>query len=66
MGCELLSKPVFWDSIHESQDCLKDLGCPWLLIERLTSKMYAYLIGEAQFSQILTTCVQLALFDLIA
>jgi acyl transferase domain-containing protein/NADPH:quinone reductase-like Zn-dependent oxidoreductase/SAM-dependent methyltransferase len=65
MGRELLSDPVFMSSIQESQACLESLGCTWSLVERLTDEKHASSIGEAQFSQTITTGVQLALFDLV-
>ncbi|KAJ4300071.1 hypothetical protein N0V90_005320 [Kalmusia sp. IMI 367209] len=64
MGRELLSNPVFAESINRSQQYLTDLGCEWSIVSRLTDDMFSRFMGEAQYSQILTTVVQLALVDL--
>jgi acyl transferase domain-containing protein/NADPH:quinone reductase-like Zn-dependent oxidoreductase/SAM-dependent methyltransferase len=65
MGRELLCEPAFGDSILRSQQCLNDLGCEWSLAERLTDHAYEPSVGEPQFSQTMTTCLQLALCDLV-
>lgn len=66
MGRELLSEPVFQDSIQRSQSYLEELGCPWRITEHLTDQSNAESVAEAQFSQVLTTSVQVALVDLMS
>ncbi|KAF2804409.1 reducing type I polyketide synthase [Mytilinidion resinicola] len=65
MGRELLSEPKFLTSVQRSQTYLEELGCTWSLIEHLSNERYAASVGQAQYSQVLTTSVQLALVDLI-
>ncbi|CAI6339911.1 unnamed protein product [Periconia digitata] len=64
MGHELLSNPIFRQSIDGSQRYLTDLGCKWSVRTLLTDDKFAHLINEAQYSQVVTTVVQLALVDL--
>jgi acyl transferase domain-containing protein/NADPH:quinone reductase-like Zn-dependent oxidoreductase len=65
MGRDLLHQPVFRESINRSQACLATLAEDYHLIERLTNHEYAESMNAAQNSQILTTCLQLALVDLL-
>ena len=64
MGQELLDNLIFRRSIDRSQDFLTKLKCDWSIIDRLTDSSYAQCIGQALFSQALTTSIQLATFDL--
>jgi acyl transferase domain-containing protein len=66
MGRELLFEAAFRESFRRSQSYLEELGCSWSLIGRLTDQKYQSSIQEAQFSQTLTTAVQIALVDLFA
>jgi acyl transferase domain-containing protein/NADPH:quinone reductase-like Zn-dependent oxidoreductase/SAM-dependent methyltransferase len=64
MGRELLSNVVFAESINRSQQYLTSLGCKWFIVSRLIDDNYSQSISEPQYSQVLTTVVQLALVDL--
>ncbi|KAF2441997.1 reducing type I polyketide synthase [Karstenula rhodostoma CBS 690.94] len=66
MGRELLSNTIFAESVSRSQQYLSELGCGWSIVSRLTDDKFSRFIGEAQYSQVLTTVVQLALVDLIS
>jgi acyl transferase domain-containing protein/NADPH:quinone reductase-like Zn-dependent oxidoreductase len=65
MGRELLSHPIFRISIDRSQRYLQELGARWSLLEYFDTAVDADFLQQAQFSQIVTTCLQLALTDLV-
>ncbi|KAH8691692.1 reducing type I polyketide synthase [Phaeosphaeriaceae sp. PMI808] len=65
MGRELLLQPVFRESIDRSQGHLQDLGVTWSLLDYLDINTDDALLQQAQFSQVITTCMQLALTDLM-
>jgi acyl transferase domain-containing protein/NADPH:quinone reductase-like Zn-dependent oxidoreductase/SAM-dependent methyltransferase len=66
MGKELLSEPVFADSLQQSQAYLMALGCSWAVTDLLSDHVHTECIDDPQFSQILTTCIQVAIVDLFA
>jgi acyl transferase domain-containing protein len=66
MGRELLSNTIFVESASRSQQYLPGLGCGWSIVSRLTDDKFPRFIGEARYSQLLTTVVQMALVDLIS
>jgi acyl transferase domain-containing protein len=63
MGKELLACSVFRDSLLKSQRQLEQLGWTSSLIEMLTDSNLAPLLNKAQYSQVCTTCLQIALVD---
>lgn len=65
MGSQLLSFPVFNQSIESSDRCLKELGCAWSLYDNFGGKHQDLQTGSPKISQPLTTCLQLALVDLL-
>ncbi|KAL9618085.1 MAG: hypothetical protein Q9160_007155 [Pyrenula sp. 1 TL-2023] len=66
MGRDLITYPIFRQSLQEAHNYLKGLGCSWHpqeeFIESLESRCN---IHEAQFSQPICTIVQVALVDLL-
>ncbi|KAI9040232.1 putative polyketide synthase [Aspergillus affinis] len=65
MGRELLCFPVFQGSLKTLQCCLEDLGASWSLHNFLEVQESSVSIDEPKYSQPLTTCLQIALVDLI-
>ncbi|KAI0188560.1 lovastatin nonaketide synthase [Astrocystis sublimbata] len=64
MGSQLLDFAVFRDSLEESETQLRALGCEWSIMD-LFSKERELEIDQPQYSQPLTTCLQVALVDLL-
>ncbi|KAI7975636.1 hypothetical protein EIK77_003991 [Talaromyces pinophilus] len=64
MGRHLLSYPIFRDSLTRSDHCLRQLGCQWSLLDIVSGKVEID-IDSPEYSQPLTTCLQLALVDLL-
>ncbi|KAL2004181.1 hypothetical protein VTN02DRAFT_5830 [Thermoascus thermophilus] len=64
MGRELLSNPVFCDSIDRSQAALDQVGCAWQVKPLLTNPDDRR-IDAPEFSQPVCTIVQIALVDLL-
>ncbi|PWY90616.1 putative polyketide synthase [Aspergillus sclerotioniger CBS 115572] len=66
MGRELFSFPVFRNTIDLLEDCLvKQLGCSWSLRRLLESNDTIVPVDEPEYSQPITTCLQIALVDLL-
>ncbi|KAJ5539524.1 hypothetical protein N7513_007856 [Penicillium frequentans] len=65
MGRELLCYPFFQNSLQMLQCCLKGLGASWTLHQFLDVNESSISIDEPKYSQPLTTCLQIALVDLI-
>lgn len=66
MGRELSSVPLFRASLEQCKICLQDIGCPWSLIEIIDGTSSAGIdIESPMYSQTLTTCLQIALVDLL-
>ena len=65
MGRELVAFPIFRRSIESSEECLKHLGCLWSLHEFIDETDKVLPIDKPEYSQPLTTCLQLALVDLL-
>lgn len=61
---ELLSTPVFRDSVQQTQEYLVDLGCSWNLVEEL-ERIIDSKIDLPEYSQTLCTAVQIALVDML-
>lgn len=67
MGRELLeSHPVFADTIHAADACLKDFGADFSLLEELLKDKTTSKVGEAHISQPICSAVQLGLTALLA
>lgn len=65
MGRELLSYPIYKQSIDDATAYLNLLGCPWSARDELMKSKEAARIDDPQFSQTLCTVVQVALMDLL-
>lgn len=69
MGRELLigsESREFASAIAFCNKAIKDLGCEWDLFEELSRDKESSRLGDARFSQPITTAVQIALVDLLA
>ncbi|KAK8023703.1 polyketide synthase [Apiospora rasikravindrae] len=66
MGWELREWPLFRGSLARSQTCLDSMGCSWNLLDQLSAPDKASLMDDPEYSQAITTAVQLALVDLTA
>ncbi|KUJ07891.1 reducing type I polyketide synthase [Mollisia scopiformis] len=64
MGRELLQWPVFEKSIERSQKYLGMLGCGWNVVDEISKDAERSRINETQFSQTISTVLQIALVDL--
>ena len=64
MGRELMSRPVFAESMARSQQYLQELGCTWDAVEVLRDP--GPKINAAEFCQPMCTILQVALVDLLA
>ncbi|KAJ5672272.1 hypothetical protein N7507_001399 [Penicillium longicatenatum] len=65
MGDELRQFEIYNQSISDASVILKSMGCPWNLEEELSRDEKNTRIDEPEFSQTLTTVVQIALVDLM-
>ena len=64
MGRQLVAFPIFRDNLAKSDDCLRRLGCQWSLLDIIAGRSGVD-IDRPEYSQPLTTCLQLALVDLL-
>lgn len=64
MGLELLSHPVFRDSIHKTQEFLDKSYCDWKILEEL-ERLDSKRLDLPAFSQPMCTAVQIALVDML-
>ncbi|PYI32700.1 hypothetical protein BP00DRAFT_435110 [Aspergillus indologenus CBS 114.80] len=66
MGRELLDAyPVFCDTIHEVDACLKSMGATWSALEELQRNAEESRLNQAAYSLPLSVAIQLALVDLL-
>lgn len=68
MGRELMSLAPFEESILKSESVLQGLGASaqgWSLCEQLCSDEKSSRLGDAKIAQPVTTCLQIALVDLL-
>lgn len=68
MGRELMSLPPFEESILKSESILHGLGASaqgWSLCEQLCADDKSSKLGDAKIAQPVTTCLQIALVDLL-
>ncbi|KAI2787746.1 Highly reducing polyketide synthase azaB [Penicillium oxalicum] len=66
MGRELFSAyPVFYDTMHEIDACLKNMGATWSAVEELQRDAKESRINQVTFSLPLSVAIQLALVDLL-
>lgn len=66
MGLELLSYPIFRQSLEDASAHLQELGCTWNLIAELSQDSKTSKINEPSRSQPICTAVQVGLVDLLA
>ena len=64
MGAELLSYDTFRSSISRFDKHLMELGCTWTVAELLRTNE-TYDVDEPEYSQPMTTALQIALYDLL-
>lgn len=64
MGNQLMAFGAFMESIKLSEKQLEALGCPWSLQDALSGR-HEFDIDSPEYSQTLTTCLQIALVDLL-
>ncbi|KUI64108.1 Lovastatin diketide synthase LovF [Cytospora mali] len=62
MGLDLLQYAVFQSSLKRSDDILASLGCEWSLFDALHDAEH---INDPRYSQPLTSCLQIALVELL-
>lgn len=65
MGRQLVAFSVFRRSMESSEKCLEQLGCLWSLHNVIDGRIKDPPIDRPEYSQPLTTCLQLALVDLL-
>lgn len=65
MGRDLVAFPEFRSSLHHCDKILKMLGCQWSLVELICKSSSCVDIDSPDRSQPLTTCLQIALVDLL-
>lgn len=66
MGRELLDAyPAFGNTIKAADECLKNIGSDFSLLEELSRDKESSQVGKAHISQPICTAVQLALTDLL-
>ncbi|KAK2813768.1 Type I Iterative PKS [Emmonsiellopsis sp. PD_5] len=65
MGRELLSYPIFEESLQCASIYLRELGCSWSLIDELLKSKHDSRVNEPELSQALCTAIQIALVDLL-
>ncbi|PVH95532.1 reducing type I polyketide synthase [Periconia macrospinosa] len=64
MGIELLNWPIVEASLSRSQSYLKAFGCEWNIIDEMSAPAESSRMGEPEFSQVISTALQLALVDI--
>ncbi|KAI0437439.1 hypothetical protein F4803DRAFT_538775 [Xylaria telfairii] len=62
MGMDLLRFPVFKQVLQESDTALRDLGCKWSILNEISNQ---HNIGLPEYSQVSSTALQIALFELL-
>ncbi|CAI6100676.1 unnamed protein product [Clonostachys chloroleuca] len=65
MGLELVSYPVFKDSMDRSSQYLQALGCQWDLLAEIRKPQEVTRINKPELSQPVCTALQIALVDLL-
>ncbi|RYP05180.1 hypothetical protein DL765_009915 [Monosporascus sp. GIB2] len=65
MGKSLVAFPAFRNSLLSSEACLKELGCQWSLPQIIDGTCKDPNLDLPDYSQPLTTCLQIALVDLL-
>ncbi|KAI3395544.1 hypothetical protein diail_1206 [Diaporthe ilicicola] len=66
MGVELMTYPVFQQSILSADRYLNDLGCSWSLSFELSKYAGSSRVDDPEFCQPICTALQIALVDLLA
>lgn len=65
MGVELLELPTFKESIGAAEDYLRQIGCPWSVVEELQRDDLETNIHDPWYSQTLCTVLQVGLVELL-
>ncbi|TAQ90647.1 hypothetical protein B7494_g1069 [Chlorociboria aeruginascens] len=65
MGRELLSYQAFRSSLEDADVFFKSLGCPWSLLNELSSNEISSNVNRAAYSQPMCTALQIALIELL-
>ncbi|KAL2387362.1 hypothetical protein RJZ90_000101 [Blastomyces dermatitidis] len=66
MGRELLYYPVFKRSLQDANEYLRNIGCPWSLLNEFLKPEDESRVNEPEYSQGLCTALQIALIDPLA
>ncbi|PVH93340.1 ketoacyl-synt-domain-containing protein [Periconia macrospinosa] len=65
MALELMTYPVFRDSVELSEIYLGDMCCTWSIKDELAKHSETSRIDQPEFSQLTCTVIQIALIDLL-
>ncbi|KAL4993611.1 putative polyketide synthase [Aspergillus recurvatus] len=65
MGRELFSFAAFRESLLRCDQCLQQLECTWSLLPMLEGDVADISVEDPKYGQPLTTCLQIALIDLL-
>lgn len=65
MGHQLLRYPKFRQSLTASERCMRQIGCEWSPHEIIDTRSSTVDLADPAVSQPLTTCLQIALVDLL-
>ncbi|KAI9647506.1 hypothetical protein NHQ30_003891 [Ciborinia camelliae] len=65
MGHELMSYPIFSNSLKMFESHLSKIGCEWSLLEEVMKDDKSSNIDNAELSQTLCTAIQIAIVDLL-
>lgn len=66
MGQQMMVFPEFLKSLQISEKHLKTLGCPWSVVDIIQRQESSEAsIDSPELSQLVTTCLQIALVDLL-
>ncbi|KAI0016501.1 lovastatin nonaketide synthase [Xylariomycetidae sp. FL0641] len=65
MGRELLAFPAFVASLENAQKCLESCGCQWSIRGFIEGTEESLDLNAPEFSQPASTCLQIALVDLL-
>lgn len=65
MAAQLLDFTVFRESLHLLDETMQELGCTWRIQDFIQETSGSTCIDQPEYAQPLTTCVQIALVDLL-
>ena len=66
MGMSLMSYPKFAEAMEHADQCLKEFGAKWSLLDEINKPTGRSRIDDAMISQPATTALQIALMSLLA